>query len=73
MAAMHPGTALTPLSSDTVYGSSQYSSTGSTTVAPGANFTNGNLFYAGTPGTIYNPATGLGIPNLALVAKGFAS
>ncbi len=73
MAAMNPGTALTPLSSDTVYGSSQYSSTGSTTVAPGANFTNGNLFYTGTPGAIYNPATGLGIPNLALVAKGFAS
>ncbi len=73
MAAKSPGTALTPLSSDTVYGPSQYSSTGTSVVAPGANFTNGNLFYSGAPGSIFNPATGLGIPNLALVAKGFAS
>lgn len=73
MAAMAPGTALTPLSSDNLYGSSQYSSTGGLMIPNGANFTNGNLYYTGTPGSIYNPATGLGIPNLALVAKGFAS
>ncbi len=31
---------------------------------------NDNLLYTGTAGTRYNPATGLGTPNLTLVAKG---
>jgi subtilase family serine protease len=33
---------------------------------------NDNLFFSGTAHTIYNPATGLGIPNLAKVAADFA-
>jgi subtilase family serine protease len=32
---------------------------------------NDNLFYSGTPGAIYNPATGLGTPNLAALAVDF--
>lgn len=34
---------------------------------------NDNLFYTGTPGTLYNPATGLGIPNLGELAADFSS
>ena len=34
---------------------------------------NDNIFYSGTPGTLYNPATGLGVPNLSEVASDFAS
>jgi kumamolisin len=30
---------------------------------------NDNIYYSGTPGTLYNPATGLGVPNLAELAK----
>ena len=30
---------------------------------------NDNLFYTGTPGTVYNPATGLGTPNLSALAR----
>ena len=32
---------------------------------------NDNLFFSGTPGTVYNPATGLGIPNLGAVERLF--
>lgn len=32
---------------------------------------NDNLYYSGTPGTIYNPATGLGTPDLAKLALDF--
>lgn len=32
---------------------------------------NDNLFFTGTPGTVYNPATGLGIPNLGAVKRLF--
>jgi kumamolisin len=32
---------------------------------------NDNDFYTGTPGTVYNEATGLGIPNLAQLARDF--
>jgi len=34
---------------------------------------NDNIFYTGTPGTKYNAATGLGIPDFAKVAAGFRS
>lgn len=34
---------------------------------------NDNLYYSGTPGKIYNPATGLGIPNVAQLANDFAA
>jgi len=33
---------------------------------------NDNLFYTGIPGTLYNPATGLGYPDLAQLAYDFA-
>jgi kumamolisin len=32
---------------------------------------NDNIFYTGNPGTVYNPATGLGTPNLAELARDF--
>ena len=32
---------------------------------------NDNLYYSGTAGTIYNPATGLGTPNVAALAQDF--
>jgi kumamolisin len=32
---------------------------------------NDNVFYSGTPGTLYNPATGLGVPNLGVLAADF--
>jgi kumamolisin len=32
---------------------------------------NANLFYTGTPGHIFNPASGLGTPNLAKLARDF--
>lgn len=32
---------------------------------------NDNLYYSGTPGTIYNPATGLGTPDFAQLAADF--
>ncbi len=33
---------------------------------------NDNIYYSGTPGTLYNEATGLGVPNLAVLAADFA-
>jgi subtilase family serine protease len=36
-----------------------------------ASTSNDNLFYTGTPGTLYNPATGLGIPNFSLLATDY--
>ena len=35
--------------------------------------TNDNIYYSGLPGTVYNPATGLGTPNLTKLAQDFAS
>jgi hypothetical protein len=32
---------------------------------------NDNLFYTGTPGALYNEASGLGIPNLSQLADDF--
>lgn len=32
---------------------------------------NDNIFYTGTPGTVYNPSTGLGVPNFASLARDF--
>jgi subtilase family serine protease len=33
---------------------------------------NTNLFYTGTPGHVFDPASGLGTPNLAMLARDFA-
>ncbi len=35
--------------------------------------TNDNLYYTGTPGTVYNAATGLGTPDLTELARDFAN
>jgi kumamolisin len=37
-----------------------------------ASTSNDNLYYTGNPGMEYNPATGLGVPNLAKLAYDFA-
>ena len=37
-----------------------------------ASASNTNLFYTGTPGHVFNPASGLGTPNLAMLARDFA-
>jgi kumamolisin len=37
-----------------------------------ASASNTNLFYTGTPGHVFNPASGLGTPNLARLARDFA-
>jgi subtilase family serine protease len=34
---------------------------------------NDNLYYSGNPGQLYNPSTGLGVPNLALYAADLAA
>lgn len=36
-----------------------------------ASTNNDNIFYTGNPGAVYNPATGLGVPNLAALAQDF--
>jgi hypothetical protein len=36
-----------------------------------AGTSNDNLYYTGTPGQIFNPGPGLGVPNLAALAAGF--
>jgi hypothetical protein len=49
---------------------SQTSAAGVTTAVPG-QFSNNNLFYTGKPGAIWNPASGLGVPNLTALAEDF--
>jgi kumamolisin len=34
--------------------------------------TNDNLYYTGTPGTVNNPGSGLGYPNISKLAADFA-
>jgi subtilase family serine protease len=64
----------TTLSENQVYGSTYFSQTnanGSTSPLSG-EFSSNNLYYTGTPGTIYNPSTGLGYPNFAALRAFFA-
>jgi subtilase family serine protease len=49
---------------------SQTSKAGVTTAVRG-EFSNNNLFYTGKRGKIWNPATGLGVPNLTALAGDF--
>ncbi len=37
-----------------------------------ASTSNDNLYYTGTPGNVYNVGSGLGTPNLAMIARDFA-
>lgn len=64
----------TPINETTVYKGKTYlyqtDNSGKTTVLPG-EFTNTNLYYTGRAATHWNPATGLGIPNLAAMASFF--
>ncbi|MGB8196341.1 MAG: S53 family peptidase [Acidimicrobiales bacterium] len=54
----------------TIYGAAQGWNSPFTPLSQ-AGTSNDNLFYTGTPGTIYNEATGLGIPNLGALARDF--
>jgi len=38
-----------------------------------ANANNDNIFYTGNPGQLFNPATGLGVPNIAVYARDLAA
>jgi kumamolisin len=64
----------TPLNDTTAFSGvkvlSQTSKAGVTTALPG-QFSNDNLFYTGRKGTIWNPASGLGVPNLGALAAAF--
>ncbi len=65
-AAESASSPFTPMDSNTLYGSSYFSATnseGGSMPLSGA-FANDNLYYTGRPGTIFNPATGLGYANL---------
>jgi hypothetical protein len=50
----------------------QTSAKGVTTALAG-EFSNNNLYYAGKPGAIWNPASGLGTPDLTALAGAFSS
>jgi subtilase family serine protease len=65
-AAESSSSPFTPMDSNTLYGSSYFSATngegGSIPIT--GDFSNDNMYYTGRPGTIFNPATGLGYANL---------
>jgi kumamolisin len=71
----HSGTSpFRPLNDTRVYSGRRYLYTtgphGKVTALPG-EFSNNNLYYTGTPGARWNPASGLGIPNLTVLAHAF--
>lgn len=65
----------TPLNDTTSFSGKQFlfqtNLKGVSKALPGV-FSNNNEFYTGKPGTTWNPASGLGIPNLTALAKDFA-
>jgi len=65
----------TTLNDTTAFSGKQYlfqtSLKGVSTALPGV-FSNNNEYYTGKPGATWNPASGLGIPNLTALAKDFA-
>jgi kumamolisin len=65
----------TPLNNTTVFSGKQYlfqtNTKGVTTALPG-DFSNNNEYFTGKPGATWNPASGLGVPNLAALANDFA-
>jgi subtilase family serine protease len=69
------GSPFTPLNDTTTYSGKQYlsqtSAKGVTTALPG-EFSNNNLYYAGRPGAFWNPAAGLGTPNLTALEIAFS-
>ena len=62
-----------PLDLSGDYGTSYYSHVGTVTIPGDVKFSNDNLYYTGTAGAIYNPGSGLGVPNLTALATAFAS
>ncbi|HTU28943.1 MAG TPA: S53 family serine peptidase [Solirubrobacteraceae bacterium] len=76
-AAQSAGSPFTPIDIDQQFQGSEYLSTtdaktGITSALPGA-FSSDNLYYTGTPGTDYNPGSGLGYANLGALENDFAS
>jgi kumamolisin len=65
----------TQLNDTTAYSGIHYlfqtNNKGVTTALPGV-FSNNNFYYTGKPGSDWNPASGLGTPNLTALAKDFA-
>jgi kumamolisin len=65
----------TTLNSTTVFSGKQYlfqtNAKNVTTALPG-DFSNNNEYFTGKPGATWNPASGLGVPNLASLANDFA-
>ncbi len=66
----------TPLNDTTVFSGKKYLfqtdlATNVTTALPGV-FSNNNEYYTGKQGATWNPASGLGVPNLTQLAKDFA-
>ena len=75
--ASSTGSPFTPLDGNQKYKGSEYlsttdQSTGATSTLPGT-FSNNNLFYTGTPGSVYNPGSGLGYANLGALETVFGS
>ncbi len=64
----------TPLSSTRVYAGLPYlyRTANDTKTALVGEFSNNNLYYSGTPGALWNPASGLGVPNLTALAEKFS-
>jgi kumamolisin len=62
------------LSENQVYGSQYFSQTNAngTTSPLSGSFSSNDSFYTGTPGTLYNPSTGLGYANLSALMGFFA-
>jgi kumamolisin len=62
------------LSENQVYGSRYFSQTNAdgTTSPLSGFFSSNNAYYTGTPGTIFNPSTGLGVADLAALRSFFA-
>jgi kumamolisin len=64
----------TPLNNNTAFSGVRFlrhrSKAGVITALPG-QFSNDNLFYTGRKDTIWNPASGLGVPNLGALAAAF--
>ncbi len=76
-AAQSASSPFTPLDIDQQFQGSEYLSTtnattGVTKALPGA-FSSDNLYYTGTPGTDFNPGSGLGYANLGALESDFAS
>jgi subtilase family serine protease len=73
-AASSPASPFHPIDDNSVFGSSYYSQTDrhGHVLPLSGSFSSTNLWFTGTPGTVYNPATGLGTADLAQLEAIFA-